>query len=165
MERVPVAVNCWVLPCAIDATAGETEMLTSTAVVTVSAAVPEMRPEVAVMVVAPVPTPVATPWEPDVFDTVAVAIKDEDHVTESVMLAVVRFEYVPVAVNDSVLPCAIDATAGVTEMLRRVAAPAGWLVSGSMAPTTTVAITTTGRMRVSNAMPRRPRTFTPEPHV
>ena len=60
-EYVPVAVNCCVWPCVTDAVAGETEMLTSVAVVTVNTAVPKMRPEVAVMVEAPVPTPVARP--------------------------------------------------------------------------------------------------------
>ena len=60
--------------------------------VTVSAAVPEMSPDVAVMVVAPVATPVARPWEPEVFETVAVPVTDDDHVTESVRLAVLRSE-------------------------------------------------------------------------
>ena len=36
------------------------------------------------MVVAPVATPVARPCDPEVFETVAVPVKDEDHVTESV---------------------------------------------------------------------------------
>ena len=58
---VPVAVNCCVWPWAIEAVAGVTEMLTSVAVVTVNTAVPRIRPEVAVIVEAPVPTPVARP--------------------------------------------------------------------------------------------------------
>ena len=75
-------------------------MLTNTAGVTVSTAVPEMSPEVAVMVVAPVPlAAVASPCEPEVLDTVAVPVTDDDHVTDEVRLAVLRLEYVPVATN------------------------------------------------------------------
>ncbi len=51
-----------------------------------------MRPSVAVMVVAPVATPVARPWEPEVLETVAVPVNDDDHVTESVRSAVLRSE-------------------------------------------------------------------------
>jgi hypothetical protein len=91
---VPVAVNCWVAPAAIEAVVGETPMLTSTAGVTVRAAVPEMSPDVAVMVVAPDPlaVAVASPCEPAVFETVAAEVTDDDHVTELVMLAVLRLE-------------------------------------------------------------------------
>jgi hypothetical protein len=64
----------------------------TTAGVTVRAAVPEMSPEVAVMVEAPVATPVARPWEPEALDTVASAVTDDDHVTESVRSAVVESE-------------------------------------------------------------------------
>src|ERR1700688_289482 len=46
LEYVPVATNCWVWPWAIDAATGDTAMVRSTAGVTVSTAVPEMRPEV-----------------------------------------------------------------------------------------------------------------------
>ena len=92
---MPVAVNCWVWPWAIDAVVGDTAMLTKTAGVTVSTAVPEMRPEVAVMVVAPFPMPVARPE----LETVPTEVRLEDHVAELVRLAVLPSEYVPVAVN------------------------------------------------------------------
>ena len=59
-----MAVNCWVAPAAMEAVVGDTAMLTNTAGVTVSTAVPEMDPEVAVMVVAPVATAVASPVSP-----------------------------------------------------------------------------------------------------
>ena len=58
---MPVALNCSVWPCAIESVSGETEMLTSVAVVTVKMAVPLTRPDVAVIVLTPVPTPVARP--------------------------------------------------------------------------------------------------------
>src|SRR5580658_1976015 len=80
LEYVPVATNCWVWPWAIDAATGETEMLANTTGVTVRAAVPAMRPEVAVMVVAPVATPVARP----ALDTVAAVVSVEVHVTDDV---------------------------------------------------------------------------------
>ena len=77
-------------------------MVTSTAGVTVSTAVPDMSPEVAVMVVAPDPlaVAVANPCEPEVLETVAVEVTDDDHVTELLTLALHDgSRYVPVAVN------------------------------------------------------------------
>jgi hypothetical protein len=44
---VPVAVNCWVLPLAIDGFAGVTAIDTSVAAVTVNVVLPETVPEVA----------------------------------------------------------------------------------------------------------------------
>ena len=76
------------LPAAIDAVVGEIVMVTSTAGVTVSAAVPEMSPDVAVMVVAPVPTPVASP----VLEMVATEVSEDDHVANEVRFWVLRSE-------------------------------------------------------------------------
>ena len=56
-----MAVNCSVWPWATESAAGETVTLTSVAGSTVRTAMPRMRPEVAVIVEAPVPTPVARP--------------------------------------------------------------------------------------------------------
>ena len=83
-----MAVNCWVSPAAIDAMVGVTLMLTNTAGGTVKTAVPEMSPEVAVMVVAPSPTPVANPP----LDTVAAEVSDDDQVTLEVRFWVLRSE-------------------------------------------------------------------------
>lgn len=92
LEYVPVATNCWVWPWAMEADTGETLMLTNTAGVTVSTAVPAMSPDVAVMVVAPDPlavaVAVASPCEPELLETVAVDVVDDHHVTELVRLAV-----------------------------------------------------------------------------
>ena len=62
--------------------------------VTVSAATPDTSEleSVAVIVTAPVATPVARPWEPGVFEMVAVLAADDDHVTESVRSRVLRSE-------------------------------------------------------------------------
>ncbi len=75
-----MAPNCWVCPAVIEAVSGDTLMLTSTAGVTVRAAFPKMRPSVAVMVVAPVATPVARP----ALETVATEVRDDDHVAVEV---------------------------------------------------------------------------------
>jgi hypothetical protein len=83
-----VAVNCWVCPAATEAVVGDTLMLTRIAGVTVKTAIPEMSPEVAVMVEAPVATPVARPWEPKALETVVLPVTDDDHVTESVRFSV-----------------------------------------------------------------------------
>ena len=87
-----MAVNCWVLPAAIEAVAGATVIVTSTAGVTVKAAVPEMSPDAAVMVLAPVATPVASPWEPEVLETVAAEVFEDDHVAVVVRFWVLRSE-------------------------------------------------------------------------
>ena len=65
----------------------------SSAGVTTRAAVPERVAEgsEAVMVAAPVETPVARPWEPEALEMVA-EDEDDDQVTESVRLAVLVSE-------------------------------------------------------------------------
>ena len=75
-----MAVNCCVWPLAMDGAAGVTAIETSVGAVTVSEAVPETAPDVAVMVLVPAATEVARPPEA----IVAVAVLDEDHVTELV---------------------------------------------------------------------------------
>jgi len=83
---VPVAVNCWVVPAAIDGLAGLIEIEVSTGV-TVSVAEPVILPAVAVIVEEPAATPVANPV---CSLMVATAVLDE------VQLAVVvRFCVVP----------------------------------------------------------------------
>ena len=83
---MPVAVNCCVKPLATFAAGGDTVTATNTAGSTVITAVPDMSEDgsVAVMVAAPVATAVTSPCE----DTVAVAVLEDDHVTEFVKFAV-----------------------------------------------------------------------------
>jgi len=57
----PVAVNCCVSPLAMEGAAGVTAIDTNDAVVTVKVAVPTSDPEVAVMLLVPCATAVATP--------------------------------------------------------------------------------------------------------
>lgn len=85
---VPIAVNCCVVPFAIDGATGVTAIETSAAVVTVSSAVPFTAPSVAVIVVVPFATPVARP----LALIVAVAGVPEVHVTIAEMSCVDRSE-------------------------------------------------------------------------
>jgi len=76
--NVPMAANCLVVPTAMLEFAGVTAIETSVAAVTLSEAVPLTDPDVAVMVVVPLATPVALPFT----STVATEVVDELHVTE-----------------------------------------------------------------------------------
>jgi hypothetical protein len=86
-----VAVNCCVSPSALELLAGVIASETSSAALTVKlvfADTPE--PEwVAVMFVLPVATVVAKPLVPAALLIVAVAVEEEDQVTELVMSCVV----------------------------------------------------------------------------
>ena len=85
----------------------------SVAGVTVRTAVLEVTPvKEAVMLLVPVPTPVAKP-ELLMVATVVVA---EFQVTEPLIFAWLESLYVPVAVNCCIVPLAIDGFAGVTAM-------------------------------------------------
>ena len=75
-ENAPVAVNCWVIPAGvlgILALAGLRDMEVRVAEVTIMVVVPEMSPEVAVIVAVPGPIPVTKP----VLSTVAAESLDE----------------------------------------------------------------------------------------
>lgn len=62
VEEVQVAVYCCVpVPAAMEAVAGEIEMLATVGAVTVTVLVADCPPEVAVMMVVPAATPVTTP--------------------------------------------------------------------------------------------------------
>jgi hypothetical protein len=109
-ENVPVAVNCSFVPFAIEGFAGVTAIDTSVGAVTVRFVDPSTAPEAACIWLAPVATPVANP--PAVMVTTLVVC--EVQVTEPVKFCVELSEKVPVAVNCSVLPFAIEGFAGVT---------------------------------------------------
>ena len=81
-----MALNCWLVPLAIEALAGVTDNEVKTGAVTVNAAEPLIVPDVAVIVVAPCATLVASP----LLLTVAVAEEDDIHVA-----VLVRFCAVP----------------------------------------------------------------------
>lgn len=80
-EYVPVAVNCCVPPFARVAPVGETFIETSVAAFTVRVVDPEMLPKAALIVVVPVATEVANPFEPAALLIVATPVLEELQVT------------------------------------------------------------------------------------
>jgi len=83
--KVPVAVNCWLVPNAIEGVAGVTAIETSAAAVTARVVLPLIAAEVAVMVVDPTPALVAKPLLPAALLIVATVAADELHCTVVVM--------------------------------------------------------------------------------
>lgn len=85
-EKVPVAVNCWVVPRAIFGVSGEIVIVVSMADVTVRSALFEtILPEIAAIVVEPAPTGIASPLVPPALLTVATAVFEEFQVTNLVI--------------------------------------------------------------------------------
>jgi hypothetical protein len=112
--NVPVAVNCWVVPSAIEELAGDIEMDARAAALTVSVVVPTMLFEVALIVVVPVPWLVARPCDP-----VSLLMPDVEGVSELqrtiwVRSCVLLSLKVPVAINCCETPSGITGIAGVT---------------------------------------------------
>lgn len=85
-------MNCWVAPTEMFWLYGVIARDTSVAWVTVSVVDPEMLPEVALIVVEPVVTDVARPWEPAALLIVATAVLEEVQVTAAVRFWVVVSE-------------------------------------------------------------------------
>ena len=85
---MPVAVNCWVVPSAIEEFSGDNAMEDSATAPTVSVVEPVIDPSVAVMVVCPVPTLVASPFVPAALLIVATAKVLDVQVTVPVMFCV-----------------------------------------------------------------------------
>ena len=85
---MPVTANCWVVPKAIEAFAGDTAMDDNAAALTVSVVEPEIAPDVAVMVAWPVLTLVASPLLPAVLLIVATVRALDAQVTVPVMFCV-----------------------------------------------------------------------------
>jgi hypothetical protein len=105
-----VAANCCVVPLPIDGLEGVTEIETNTAGPTVREVLPVTPAALALIWEVPWAAPVARP--PAVM--VATAAFDETQVAELVRSWVLPSEYVPVAVNCSEFPLAIDGLAGLT---------------------------------------------------
>jgi hypothetical protein len=136
--KVPVAVNCWVNPLAIEWLAGVTLIDESVATVTVTVRVvePEIAPETALMVVDPAPTVEARPEA----EMVAAPVFVELQVTEAVRFWVLPSLKVPEAVNCSVSPLAIKGFAGVTLMEESVVAVTVRVVEPEIAPETALMV-------------------------
>jgi hypothetical protein len=110
--NVPVAVNCWLVPNAIEGSAGVTAIETNAAAVTVSCVVPLMDPLVAVMLAVPVPSLLTNPGV--VVLITPTAGVSELHCTVLVRFCVVPSVKLPVAVNCCVVPIGMVGIAGVT---------------------------------------------------
>jgi hypothetical protein len=91
-EKVPVAVNCWVVPIAILGLPGVIAMETSVAAVTVNVVDPDILPDVAVIVVEPAATDVVKPLELAALLMAATPVADEFQVTAVVRSCVVLSE-------------------------------------------------------------------------
>jgi hypothetical protein len=118
---VPIAVNCCVVPRAIEGVGGVTAIETSAAAVTVSTVDPLIDPEVAVMLAVPSATVVAIPIVEPVLLIVATLVVSELHCTVVVMFCMLPSVYVPVAVNCCVAPSGSVGIAGVTAIDTNVA--------------------------------------------
>jgi hypothetical protein len=118
---VPVALNCWVVPSAIDGFCGARAIDASVAWVTVSVLLPDIEPDVAVMCAVPVATLVANPWLVATLLIVATAGESELHCTVVVMSCVLLSVNVPVAANCCVVPSGMEGIAGVTAIETRAA--------------------------------------------
>jgi hypothetical protein len=111
-ENVPVAVNCCTVPSGIDAVTGVTLMELRVALVTVRTApweetVPELVVIVAAIVEDPVVNPMASPAAPFTLMPTTEGF-EELQVTDQVTFCVLLSVRVPVAVNCTVVPRAID---------------------------------------------------------
>jgi hypothetical protein len=113
-EKIPVAVNCLVVPRAMRGLVGVTWSEFSVAEVTVSVVLPETVPDVAVMVVEPAVAAVARPLEPCALLIVAIVAADELQVTDAVISWLVLSEKIPVAMNCLVIPSAMLGLVGAT---------------------------------------------------
>ena len=112
--RVPMAVNCWLLPLATEGLAGVTAMETNAAAVTVSTVEPVTPPSLALIAAVPVPAAVARPCEPAALETAATEVVADAQVTWLVRFCVELSVKVPVAENCCVRPFATLGLAGVT---------------------------------------------------
>ena len=97
-----------VRPFDSDTVAGLTVIVSTTAGVTVSVVEPDTPLNVAVIVDVPTPAPNALPAD----GIVATRVHEDDQEADAVTFAVVRSEYVAVAVNACVRPFAIEGVSG-----------------------------------------------------
>ncbi len=142
---VPVAANCWLVPLAIDALPGLTDNDTNTGAVTAKLAEPVIVPEVAVIVVLPGITLVASP-----LLTVAIVAAEDVQVAVLVRFCVVPLLYVPVAVNCCFSPAGIDGDAGVTAIDVSTAAVTVNVAAPWMVPDVAVIVAVPFAMLVAN---------------
>jgi hypothetical protein len=115
--KTPLAVNCWVVPAAMDADPGRTLIETSVAAVTFSVVEPETPPELAVIIVLPAPVPEASP-EPLMVAT-ETTVEVQFTLVNTCELPSLK---VPVAMNCCPAPSTMVGANGVTVIDASVAA-------------------------------------------
>jgi hypothetical protein len=119
--KIPVATNCKVVPSAIVAIDGVTMSAASGAVVTVRVVVPVTPWKVALIVVVPAATAVASPGLPAALLIVATPGTEETQVTVVVRSWLVPSLKIPTAVNGRVVLTPIVGLVGVASSARSVA--------------------------------------------
>ena len=109
-------MNCWIFVTLreITAVAGVTVIDTSSAGVIVSVVVPDMLPDVAVIVVEPTPTDVARPRVSVSLLIVATEVSEELQTTDEVISCFVLSVNVPMAANCRAVPRIMLGFTGVT---------------------------------------------------
>jgi hypothetical protein len=138
-----------------DALAGVTAMETSKACPTLSVAVALIKPDVAVMMAVPTPSPLANPPL-----AMLATVEDELQVTELVRSCALPSLYVPVAANCWLVPLAIDALPGLTDNDTNTGAVTAKLAEPVMVPEVAVIVVVPGATLV--AYPAAPIVATPE---
>ena len=98
-EKVAVAVNCWLTSIGRLPLLGEIATEVDVAEVTVSEEVPEIEPEVAVIVTVPAETPCAIPFVGETLLMLATAVFEELQSTLAVRFCVLLSLNFPVAMN------------------------------------------------------------------
>ncbi len=135
-ENAPVAVNCRMTPAGRLGLPGVTDKEVKVAEVTVRVLLPEILPEVAVMMAVPAAMAVAKPP----LVTVATDGLDELQVTCVVKSRLVPSEYVPTAANCGVNLKGMVRLAGVTDMEDKVAEVTVRVVLPEILPVATILI-------------------------
>src|SRR6266568_1359529 len=115
-SKTPVAVNFREVPVAMLALTGSSCIEASVAEVTTNAALPKIKPDVAVMVEEPAASDEAMP----AALTVTLPVSEELQVTANVISFLLLSEYTPVALNCRLVPGAMLSVEGDTSMAVRL---------------------------------------------
>ena len=128
--KVPVAVSCIDVPCAMLPFPGVIAIVERFAAFTIRGALPLTDPSVAEMVVVPMFNPVASPLT--VIE--AILVTDDLQVTTPVTSCMLLSEKVPVAANCCAIPSGMFGFAGVTAIEVRTAEVTVRVVDPEIAP-------------------------------
>jgi hypothetical protein len=147
-EYSPKAVNCWVNPTWILGLTGATNTEDRVADVTLRVLLPEIVPEVAVMVAVPGAMAVAKP----LLSIVATDVLDELQVTRPFRSWLVPSEYTPEAANWVVSPAGMLGLTGVTDIEAKVAEVTVRVVLAENVPEVAVMVAVPGAVAVAEPL-------------